>query len=273
MDDTERPERSSGVRARAVRAAQPAVEAAPGLARVWAGAWVRTAAWTTGSAAKAGRRLTRAALERESPLELIEEARNELARGIRNAIGAAERPPRGIPEHASEAEALRARGAELLSRAADVAGDEKVHPAYERILTQLSPDEARILRLLHADGPQAAVDIRSWRPLDIGSRTVEPGLSMIGRQAGCLFPDGTHAYLNNLFRLGMIWFAHEELEEKSPYQVLEAQPEVAEAIERAGRARVVRRSIRLTPFGEDFCATCLPADAMEFAELGASEAD
>jgi hypothetical protein len=55
--------------------------------------------------------------------------------------------------------------------------------------------------------------------------------------------------------------------------VLEAQPEVAEAIKRAGRARVVRRSIRLTPFGEDFCATCLPADSMEFAALGGGESD
>ena len=34
-------------------------------------------------------------------------------------------------------------------------------------------------------------------------------------------------------------------------------PEVAEALRSKGRARTVRRSIALTPFGEDFCARTL----------------
>ena len=37
------------------------------------------------------------------------------------------------------------------------------------------------------------------------------------------------------------------------YQVLEAQPDVLEAKGSVRRARAVRRSIHLTPFGEDFC--------------------
>ena len=37
------------------------------------------------------------------------------------------------------------------------------------------------------------------------------------------------------------------------YQVLEAQPDVLEAMHSVRRAKVVRRSIHLTPFGEDFC--------------------
>jgi hypothetical protein len=41
--------------------------------------------------------------------------------------------------------------------------------------------------------------------------------------------------------------------------VLEAQPEVLEAMRAAGRgARTVRRQILLTPFGQDFCSVCLP---------------
>jgi hypothetical protein len=69
------------------------------------------------------------------------------------------------------------------------------------------------------------------------------------------------AYLNNLFRLGLIWFSRETLSEIAPYQVLEAQPEVVEALRAGGRtARAVRRSIHLTPFGCDFCEACLPLD-------------
>jgi hypothetical protein len=51
------------------------------------------------------------------------------------------------------------------------------------------------------------------------------------------------------------------------YQVLEAQPDVAEAMEKAGRARTVRRSIHLTTFGQDFCRTCLPLDTAEIDAL------
>jgi hypothetical protein len=160
---------------------------------------------------------------------------------------------------------LKQRGAELLARSAEVTDDEEfTHPAYERILTSLAPDEARILRLMAQEGPRAAVDVRTWRPLDVGSEIVEPGLTMIGQQAGCRYIDRVPAYLNNLYRLGLIWFSREPLSDQSVYQVLEAQPEVQAAVRRAGRAKTVRRSIRLTPFGIDFCETCLPLDTASF---------
>ena len=61
---------------------------------------------------------------------------------------------------------------------------------------------------------------------------------MIGAEAGCRHLDDVPAYLNNLFRLGLIWFSREPLEDPLRYQVLEAQPEVVEAIRtRAARAR------------------------------------
>jgi hypothetical protein len=77
------------------------------------------------------------------------------------------------------------------------------------------------------------------------------------------------AYLNNLFRLGLIWFSKEPLRDSQEYQVLEAQPDVLAALHSVKFAKVVRRSIRLTPFGEDFCRTCLVDDATaEFPEHG-----
>jgi hypothetical protein len=70
--------------------------------------------------------------------------------------------------------------------------------------------------------------------------------------------DRVPAYLNNLYRLGLIWFSREPLEDPTDYQVLEAKPDVIEAKRSGGRAKTVRRSILLTPFGEDFCRICLP---------------
>jgi hypothetical protein len=86
---------------------------------------------------------------------------------------------------------------------------------------------------------------------------VESRLSLIDRSAGCMHPERVPAYLNNLFRLGLIWFSRDPVREADRYVVLEAQPEVLAAMKKAGRARTVRRTVRLTPFGADFCAVCL----------------
>jgi hypothetical protein len=50
------------------------------------------------------------------------------------------------------------------------------------------------------------------------------------------------------------------------YQVLEAQPDVLAALHSQRFTRVVRRSIHLTPFGEDFCRAVLlePGDTTDF---------
>jgi hypothetical protein len=154
---------------------------------------------------------------------------------------------------------LRERGAELLRRSADVHFDEDMHPAYERILSEISPDEGRILRLLE-DGPQPAVDVRTARPLNVGSELIAPGLTMIGAEAGARHVDRVPAYLNNLFRLGLVWFSREPLKDPLRYQVLEAQPDVLASLKKAGRGTTIRRSVELTAFGKDFCHVALPTD-------------
>ena len=240
------------------------IEALPGLARLAAGAWVRTARWTLGAYVHAGERLARAAVSADAAAELVEDLRG----AARVLLGAEPQLQEPIDEPGSRAELnagaprapLRERGAELLRRSADVHYEEDAHPAYARILEELAPDEARILRFLAGAGPQPSVDVRASKTLNVSSQLVAPGLTMIGAQAGCRYVDRVPAYLNNLYRLGLLWFSREPLLDPLAYQVLEAQPDVIAALrEGAGRGRTVRRSIHLTPFGEDFCAQCLPA--------------
>ena len=104
---------------------------------------------------------------------------------------------------------------------------------------ELAPDEGRILRLLLLDGPQPAVDVRTGGPVGVvRSRLIAPGLSMIGARAGCRYVDRVPSYLNNLFRLGMVWFSRETIRDPLRYQVLEAQPDVLEAIHSVRQAKV-----------------------------------
>jgi Abortive infection alpha len=250
-----------------------ALESAPGLARIAAGAWLRTAGWTAGSALRAGRRVANVAVGRESAVDLARDAQAEVVEIAQRVLGVNELEQRlgGLlakPDQGEDPdEALRRRGNELLERSSELAEQGETHPAYARILSELSPDEARILRLLATEGPQPAVDVRTWRPLDVGSSVVAPGLTMIGEHAGCRHRDRLPAYLSNLFRLGLIWFSRERLDDPAPYQVLEAQPHVLDAVRDAGRARIVRRSINLTPFGGHFCGQVLPLDTVEIEAL------
>jgi hypothetical protein len=224
------------------------IRAVPGVARIAAEAYVRGARWGVRASIRATERIVRAITEPEDTTD-------SRAESITPTEAAA-------AEREQARRSLRERGAELLRRSADVNFEEDSHPAYTRILDDLAPDEARILRLLQQEGAQPSVDIRSGvLPLQSTSELVASGLNMIGPEAGCRHLDDVPAYLNNLFRLGLIWFSRERLPEQRGYQVLEAQPEVAEALASAAHTRTVRRSINLTPFGRDFCELCLtPAD-------------
>jgi len=239
----------------------------PGLARVGASAWLHTAEWALRGYVRASRRILGVALAPETAPELVDELR-ERARGILREL--MESDERSAPASQADGtnQTLRVEGAALLYRSRDVRYSEDAHPAYERILTELAPDEARILRLLLLDGPQPSVDVRTGGPLGLmSSRLIAPGMTMIGARAGCRYVDRVPSYLNNLFRLGMVWFSRETLRDPLRYQVLEAQPDVLEAVHSVRYAKIVRRSIHLTPFGEDFCRVCFMEDADRSTEL------
>ncbi len=266
-------ERSSTGAREAVR------EHGPGIARIYAGAWLRTAGWAAETSLKIGTGLARAAVSGQPPGKVFDETTHELRSAARRFLGLGDGDGSGSRRSGangdrSSDEELREQGAELLRHSADVRFDEDVHPAYERILGDITPDEARILRLFVAKGPRPAVDIRTFGPFGIGSDLVAQGLSMIGSEAGCRHTDRVPQYLNNLNRLGLIWFSRETLDEIQGYQVIEAQPEATEALREAGRgAQTVRRSIHLTAFGRDFCESVLPADTAEFEAVQAEPVD
>jgi Abortive infection alpha len=272
-------------------------EALPGLVRLAATAWVRTAEWTLVAGLKTGRRalevVANPASAADSARELISGVAQagavfgEVAKAVSNGVSVSQavvQVSASLTEtvtthevsHQQEDEerqrqmeqSLRAQGQALLTRSRDVWNTERGHPAYARILEEMAPDEARILLLLLRGGPQPAVDIRTGGPIGVvSSRLVAPGLNMIGPRAGVRYLDQVPAYLNNLFRLGLIWFSQEQLRDPLEYQVVEAQPDVLAAMHSVRAHKVVRRSIHLTPFGIDFCRACLVSENEDIAVL------
>ena len=269
--------------------------ALPGLARIAAGTAARSAAWTLGSGLRSGRLLARALTNPAAAGELVQGMANDLAEATRTVSDVARAVSAGVPlpkalldgsislsavvlpdgpERALPVreKTLRERGEELLQRSRDVWNEEEAHPAYARILDELAPDEARVLMLLLRGGPQPSVDVRTGGPMGAMSSTmIASGLNMIGPRAGLRHVDSVPAYLNNLYRLGLIWFSREQLDDATEYQVVEAQPDVLEAMHSTRFPKMVRRSIHLTPFGQDFCRTCL-VDEDETKDLPTHEA-
>jgi hypothetical protein len=249
-----------------------------GLARVAVVSGFRVGAWATVTGINTGRRLVDVALHPDHAWELAEDVRYAAGAVTRAMVGnrlddvraaAATNPvvrvvtdtfdtvtptpptPREEPEPENP---LHAAGRDLLHRSRDVWAEDPLHPAYARIIEELAPDEGRILLLLLRKGPQAAVDVRTGGLIGtVSSTLVTPQLNMIGALAGCRYVDRVPSYLHNLERLGLIWFSPEQVSDPMEYQVLEAQPDVVAAMESVRRAKSVRRSIHLTPFGEDFC--------------------
>jgi hypothetical protein len=259
-------------------------QSGPALARLAAGMWWRATKRGLISSAHGGMRVSRAAADPFLAAEVVVEIGSELRDYARDLLGITELEARvrrlGAPAvepaadghgagngEVSESVALRVRGALLLAAAAELDDHHAAHPAYARILTELAPDEARILRLLATEGGQPSVDVRASHLIGVGSELIAFGLNMVGPEAGVAHRERVSAYLNNLERLGLIWFSREPIDDAVAYQVVEAQPEVLDALKSASRAKTIQRSIVLTPFGKDFCETCLPLDPAEVEAL------
>jgi hypothetical protein len=265
------------------------VDSLPGLARVAGSAALNTAGWGLRTTARNWRRVGRAATNRDEAVQLIREVGSvvgtvgEIARQVADGVPvgtallkAGEQlggvvsgtTPRSMSSEngrvvggeviGARPTSLRERGQELLEKSRDVWATDDRHPAFDRILDDLAPDEARILVMLLKNGPQASVDIRTGGPVGmLSSQLIAPGLNMVGPRAGLRYLDQVPSYLNNLYRLGLVWFSRESLRDHNEYQVLEAQPDVLGAMHSVKFAKVVRRSIHLTPFGEEFVKQAL----------------
>ena len=267
---------SDGAHPAQVGVTQIALGAAPGLARIAAGAWYRSARWGVETTVRTTGKVVSAAATGASAADLASDLRDELVDGARKALGVTNleqmlAPITGgrkvepgqldatVRDHES---ALRTRGNALLQRSTETSSLETntIHPGYERIVDQLAPDEARVLNLLCTEGPQAIVYVNKAAPLGLGKREVARRLSLIGREAGCLHPELVPAYLDNLVRLGLVAIRQDPVKGEMPYQVLEAQPEVVEAVKSAKGGIFVgmtaRRSVHLSDFGSRFCSIC-----------------
>lgn len=243
---------------------------AVGLARFGAIAGLRVAGWATTTAVRQTTDVVRE-IGSGAPLNQIVDARLEVARSTMWRFLRVDRTVRlATPTYTVTrlradpgTRDLRERGDALLRRI----GDPNVtvpdgHPAFARMLDDLLPDEARILRFLAVSGPQPAIDIR-MKVLRGDSQVIAVGINLVADMAGATYPDRNQHYLANLIRLGLVRYSEDQVDDPRRYSFLEAQPGATAAMTQGKRTHSVYRSIVITAFGRQFCQACFTLDGYD----------
>ena len=172
-----------------------------------------------------------------------------------------------VRDSADDPEPLRSAMTELLERSSEADSERSREYLFGSIVSQLVPDEARVLAAL-ADGEAfAVVDVvqkangRSGR-----DQLVLANISTVGTAAGLAAPGNVGTYLDRLHGFGLIEFTHDPAHLDVQFDALLRDPAVVSAradIEagRQGNAKITRKAVLLSALGRDFWTACAPSKA------------
>jgi hypothetical protein len=154
---------------------------------------------------------------------------------------------------------LRNAMGELLERSVESTRADSRDYLYGTIISQLVPDEARILAALSDGTHFAAMDV--VQKLRRGrTRVVLAHASAIGRQAGLVSPDSTPTYLTRLHGFGLVEFGPAEESLAVQYDILATDSTIQEARRSVrGSVKLVHKSLRMSAFGAQFWAAADPS--------------
>lgn len=188
----------------------------------------------------------------------------EMPQGTGGAVTTEElRAMKLITDAGANAEPLRSAMTELLERSAEQNGTQSREYLYGTIVSQLVPDEARILAALAGGRSFAVVDVLA-RHSGRSTSTVElANASTVGTAAGVSLPANTSTYLTRLHGFGLVEFGPATDDLASEFVALGSDPAVRAARSRTdnGKTRSVRKSVKLSEFGAEFWSACSPSAA------------
>lgn len=153
--------------------------------------------------------------------------------------------------------------ANLLATAMDKATAYRAHPGFVDMIKNMSPDEARIMRLLATSDSQPLVNIKATEKEGGGFQIVHRHVSLIGIKAGCDYPPLSANYLDNLIRLGLIEIPPmRRIKSDEPYEEIESYPQIKGILEDLRKVEthtieVEKIKFDLTDFGKQFIRSCV----------------
>ena len=237
------------------------------------------------TAARVGRLLGRAGwrMARQLPgVSLVEQAASQVRRAAADELlRLLEMPPQAAPrafrsaspdeqrvmmlvqDADSDPAPLRTAMSELLGRASTATASGSRDYLFGTIVSQLVPDEARLLAVLADGKPRAAVDVVAKSLGRSPGRPVLANASRLGAAARITPPRSTATYLTRLHGFGLVEFGPELDELSAEYDKLAVDAVVQEARaridrNRMGSAKLLRKSVALSQLGREFWAACAP---------------
>ena len=153
---------------------------------------------------------------------------------------------------------LRSAMGELLERSVETDRTSSQQYLFGTIMSQLVPDEARILAALSDREVFPSGDV-IIKPVARASRTrvVLRNASTVGRAAGVASPESTPTYLSRLHGFGLVEFGPEDATLGTQYEILATDATVQAAMHKgearkAGPVRLRRTTVTLAPLGRQF---------------------
>jgi hypothetical protein len=165
-------------------------------------------------------------------------------------------------QSSSGAEPLRSAMSELLERSIETDRTASRDYLYGNIISQLVPDEARIIAALSDGRLFAACDVVAKRRS--ATRTVLENACTVGRSAGVVTPDNVPTYVTRLHHFGLVQFGPPDDSIAMQFDILatDSTVQAAEATIEArhlGAVRLVRKTLSISPFGREFWAAADPS--------------
>ena len=163
--------------------------------------------------------------------------------------------------------------ANLLAASMDKATAQGAHPAFVEIISQLTPDEAKLVSLFLKEMAFPVLNVRwEYKTSTDGKQggvDVLVNYSQLGEAAGCEFNHLVPAYIDNLCRLGLadipamfVYMSpgvYDALESSPVITAIKAQIEQDPEL----KANVERKGLKITELGKQFARICVARKASQ----------
>lgn len=164
----------------------------------------------------------------------------------------------GAGRSVPNAEPLRAAMGKLLNRSTDFGRERAREYLYAIILSQLTPDEARILSTMSGGASFPLIDVVERTGLGGTGRVVLRNASTVGKTVGVSDVEQVPAYITRLIAFGLADRGGEGPAMETQYEILMTDETVRAAESSVRRAKLIRRTVRLSRFGVRFWEACNP---------------
>lgn len=155
---------------------------------------------------------------------------------------------------------LGTRMHELLAASTEHTREQAEHAFFQWVMGNLVPDQARILSALSDGSTYPLIHILAGPRLGVAVEPVLECVSSVGKNAGVMWPETTHVYVQQLRAWGLVETGPEDPSRKVQYEMLETEQSVRDTLARLQKgglkAQVLRRVLMVSDIGKKLWASC-----------------